>query len=319
MTIPPLSPSRRKFIKSTFAAGALLPLAGADLFAAPARKAAAPKVYIFSKHLQFLNYDDMAAAAMEMGFDGVDLTVRPNGHVLPERVPDDLPRAAEAIKKAGATPFMMTTAVDDANDPIDRRLLETASKLGFRMYRMNWLSYPDDKPMPQAIEEYVNTMKQLGELNSQLQLNGFYQNHSGLQVGASMWELWQILKEADKEHLGVQYDIRHAMVEGGESWQNGLRLIHQHIKALTIKDFKWGTKAGKWGVQDVPMGEGMIDFKNYVKLLRQYGVDVPISLHIEYPLGGVEHGATKISIDKKQVFAAMKKDLQFVKRLWNEA
>ena len=44
------------------------------------------KIHIFSKHLQFLIYKDMAEAAAEMGFDGIDLTVRPNGHVLPERV-----------------------------------------------------------------------------------------------------------------------------------------------------------------------------------------------------------------------------------------
>jgi L-ribulose-5-phosphate 3-epimerase len=36
------------------------------------------KINIFSKHLQFLNYYDLAEAAAEMGFDGIDLTVRPS-------------------------------------------------------------------------------------------------------------------------------------------------------------------------------------------------------------------------------------------------
>ena len=44
------------------------------------------KICVFSKHLQWLNYTDMAMAAAEMGFDGVDLSVRAKGHVLPERV-----------------------------------------------------------------------------------------------------------------------------------------------------------------------------------------------------------------------------------------
>ena len=32
-------------------------------------------IHIFSKHLQFLNYRDMADAARTLGFDGIDLTV----------------------------------------------------------------------------------------------------------------------------------------------------------------------------------------------------------------------------------------------------
>ena len=59
------------------------------------------KIHIFSKHLQFLNYQDLAEAAAEMGFDGIDLTVRPKGHVLPERVESDMPKAVEAMRKVG--------------------------------------------------------------------------------------------------------------------------------------------------------------------------------------------------------------------------
>ena len=95
------------------------------------------KVHIFSKHLQFLNYQEMAEAAAEMGFDGIDLTVRPNGHVLPERVETDLPKAVEAMRKLDLVPSLMTTAVDDADNSTDRKVLEVAAKLGFKYYRMN--------------------------------------------------------------------------------------------------------------------------------------------------------------------------------------
>jgi L-ribulose-5-phosphate 3-epimerase len=60
---------------------------GASQLAAQSQvKQAAHPVYIFSKHLQFLGYEDMAQAAAEIGFDGIDLTVRPGGHVPPETV-----------------------------------------------------------------------------------------------------------------------------------------------------------------------------------------------------------------------------------------
>ena len=123
--------TRRNFLKKSILTGALFPLVPADLFAITASNTAARlKIHIFSKHLQFLNYRDMANAVAELGFDGIDLTVRPKGHVLPERVEDDLPKAIAAIRKVGLVSSMMVTAVDDASDPIDKKVLAAAAKLG---------------------------------------------------------------------------------------------------------------------------------------------------------------------------------------------
>ena len=261
----------------------------------------------------------MAEVAAEIGFDGIDVTVRPNGHVLPERVENDLPKVVEAIRKVKFLPLMMTTAVDDASNAKDKKVLEVAAKLGFQYYRMNWFSYPDGKSIPESIQHFQQNVKDLSYLNKDLRLTGCYQNHAGNSVGSSLWELWELMKEADKQHMGIQYDIRHAVVEGGLSWQNGLRLIQPQIKTLTIKDFKWEKKNGEWGVQDTPIGEGMVDFKTYFKLLKQYQINVPVSLHFEYPLGGAQDGATQLSCDKQVVFKAMKRDLQKVHDLWQQA
>ena len=54
-----------------------------------------PALCLFSKHLPDLGYDDLGRQSKEFGFDGVDLTVRPKGHVLPENAARDLPRAVE--------------------------------------------------------------------------------------------------------------------------------------------------------------------------------------------------------------------------------
>lgn len=311
--------SRRNFIKRSLLVGSLLPLVNKNVQAVPVsghQYATRLKVNIFSKHLQFLNYQDMAEVAAEIGFDGVDLTVRPKGHVLPERVESDLPKAVEAIKKNGLASAMMTTAVENAGNSTDKKLLETAARLGIQYYRMNWFAYPEGKNIPEAVEQFQQSIKGLSYLNKKLGLTGCYQNHSGDRAGASIWELWDMLQEADKQHMGVQYDIRHALVEGGLSWKNGLRLIQSQIKTIAIKDFIWQKKDGKWTVQNVPLGEGMVDFKTYFSLLKQYQIQVPVSLHFEYPLGGAEHGGTEISIGKQEVFAAMKRDLAKLHELW---
>ena len=312
--------SRRHFLKQSALAAGALPLLSMTDFA----DVDLPDVHIFSKHLQFLNYADMADAAAHMGFQGVDLTVRPDGHVKPERVEEELPRAVDALKKAGLSPNLMTTTVGNATNPTDSRVLQTAAKLGFRMYRMKWYQYDPAQSIPEAIAGFGRQLRDLGELNKALNLTGCYQNHAGLLVGSSVWELWEMLRTADPGHMGVQYDIRHATVEGGQSWPNGLRLLQPHIKSIAIKDFRWekktsGTMSGQWVVQDVPLGEGMVDVKTYFSFLKQSGLRVPISLHIEYPVGGAEHGATKLTIPPTDVFAAMKRDLRRLKELWQSA
>jgi sugar phosphate isomerase/epimerase len=312
--------SRRDFIRKTMLAGSLLPFmpSGIQTVGAAKRAQAGPlKVHVFSKHLQFLDYPDMAGVAREIGFDGVDLTVRPKGHVLPEKVESDLPKAVEAIRKAGLSHSMMTTAVENATDPVSRKLLETAAKLGISFYRMNWLAYPKEKSIQDAVGEFQQTIKDLSALNRKLGIVGAYQNHSGLRAGASIWELWDMVQKADKKHMGVQYDIRHAVVEGGLSWQNGLKLIHPDIKILAIKDFVWTKKDGQYVVENVPLGEGMVDFKKYFALLKEYNINVPVSLHFEYALGGAEHGEFKITVDKRVVFDAMRRDLKWLHDTWN--
>lgn len=313
--------TRRNFTKLSTTALASIPFMGiSNTLLKPAQKPdGGINISIFSKHLQFLDYNDMAAAAAEIGFDGLDLTVRPKGHVLPEKVTEDLPKAVAAMKKYGMTPHMMTTNVWDAHNLEQRSVLETASALGFAYYRTGWLKYPEEKTIAESQSLFGQQAKELESLNKELGLIGCYQNHAGNHVGAPIWDLPPILSATNNAYLGCQYDIRHAVVEGGSSWELGLRQIKPFIKSIVIKDFKWGMVDGKWKPVNTPLGEGMVDFARYFSLLKKYEINVPISLHLEYPLGGAEHGDQQITIDKTEVFAQMKKDLRFIRETWKQA
>ena len=92
------------------AAGSALLLSRGDAFAAPNRANRRP-ICAFIKFIQSLSYDQMAQQIAEIGFDGIESTVRKGGHVLPERVEEDLPRQLEAVKNAGIDMTMITTDV----------------------------------------------------------------------------------------------------------------------------------------------------------------------------------------------------------------
>ncbi|WP_250629566.1 sugar phosphate isomerase/epimerase family protein [Aureibaculum algae] len=119
--------------------------------------------------------------------------------------------------------------------------------------------------------------------------------------------------------MGSQYDIRHAVIEGGECWELGLRRIKPLINSIVIKDVKWGVVDGKWEPINVPLGEGMVDFNRYFSLLKKYKINVPVSLHVEYDLGGAEQGRDKITMPQKEVFSKIKKDLEYLQEAWDKA
>ncbi len=312
--------SRRSFIKNTSIVAAAAPFVSADLLKeAASQDVPIPKIHIFSKHLQFLDYNAMSEVAKEIGFDGIDLTVRPKGHVLPEKVEEDLPKAVDAMKKVGFTPSLFCTAVESAVNATDVRLLQTAARLGFQYYRMNWYRYPDSQGMPQALDSFADKIGGLAKLNKRLGLTGCYQNHAGILIGSSIWEVYQLLKKAPADNMGSQYDIRHAVVEGGLSWQNGLNLIMPRIKTIILKDFVWTQRSGKWVTQNVPFAQGMVDWDTYFKILKKNNVRVPFCLHLEYPIGGAESGSVRLTSDPNTVYEAMKRDLAKAKELWEKA
>ncbi len=272
------------------------------------------KISIFSKHLHWLDYAEMAKVAAAMGFDGVDLTVRPNGHVLPEKVEGDLPKAVTAIRKEGMDVFMITTSITNADDPNTERILKTASSLGIRHYRTGYYMYDDKISMDENLTRFKGQLSKLAVLNKKYSISGEYQNHSGGQYfGAPVWDLYDVLKQINSPWMGSQYDINHATVEGANTWPIGLKLLKSHIRSLDIKDFLWTKRDGKWQIDYVPLGEGMVDFKKYFGLLKQYAISVPISIHYEYALGGAEHGDRNLTISREEVIAAMKKDLTTLK------
>ncbi|MDA2939196.1 sugar phosphate isomerase/epimerase, partial [Acidobacteria bacterium AH-259-A15] len=268
------------------------------------------KVCIFSKHLQWLGYPEMAATAAEIGFDGIDLTVRPRGHVLPERVERDLPKAVEAAKVAGIEIPMMTTAITDPADPRTEAILKTASKFGIRYYRLGYYRYEDSKEILETLADAKPQLRGLAKLNEQYKIRGDYQNHAGSNyVGGPVWDLWELTRDIDPQWIGCQFDIRHATVEGASSWPIGFRILSSRIHTVVAKDFKWVKTERGWKVENCPLGEGLVNFTQFFSMLAKTGFAGPVTLHFEYPLGGANRGARELTIDKSRVIESMHRDL----------
>jgi len=312
--------TRRQFVKDIGKVAIVAPFTTLPLpFSIKSNIGSPLDIHLFSKHLQFLDWSDAALRAKELGFAGLDLTVRPKGHILPEHATRDLPLAIQEVEKMGLKCTMITTAVDDVRDVIDQNVVSVAASLGVKYYRCNWFKYKEDEALEATLEYYKAEVWRLGKMNKKLDIVGCYQNHSGTKIGASVWEVREILKKVNGKYFGTQYDIRHAVAEGGRSWPNGVNLLKDQIKTIVLKYFKWGYVDGKWKIVNVPIGQGMVDFDAYFKLLKKYKINVPVSLHLEYPLGGAEKGKSEITVDQQLVYDAMQKDLNTIQKMWFKA
>ena len=101
--------SRRQFIKQTGLVTLAGPLVSSSYTHFISGAEDALEVHLFSKHLQFLDIKHAAHVAVEIGFSGLDLTVRPKGHVLPENVKTDLPAAIRDIEAVSYTHLTLPT------------------------------------------------------------------------------------------------------------------------------------------------------------------------------------------------------------------
>jgi len=290
--------NRRQFLKHT-AAMATAATALPATFAASAGTRKGPwKFCAFEKPLLFLNYDETADLMAELGFDGIEAAVRPGGHVLPERVEEDLPKFAEALKKRGLEITILTSDVSSVKQPHTEKVLRTAAKLGIQRYRMLWWKYDLKRSIWQQVEALRPVLKELVALNRELGISGMYQNHAGPNMlGAGLWDIYELIKDYAPKDIGLAYDIRHAQVEAGLSWPAQFLLVKSHVTAVCVKDFAWDNA----NVKSVPLGTGRVD-KRIISLIKEAKFTGPMSVHVEYP--------TNNDKDKKVVGEAFRKDFE---------
>ena len=239
-----------------------------------------PPVCVFSKHLQFLDYPELAKTCKNLKLDGVDLTVRKGGHVEPENVATDLPKAVKAIRAEGLDVPMITTLLKDGKEPHARPVLEAAGKLGIKYFRFGTYGYAKTGNPADELPRFIEDLKNVDALAKECGMVGGYHNHSGKNyVGAALWDLYMMFKETGTESIGANFDIGHATAEGGMgAWESSARLMAPMAKMMAVKDCIWENKKLRW----VSLGEGQVQIVEFLKIFRNAGFAGPISIHFEY-------------------------------------
>jgi L-ribulose-5-phosphate 3-epimerase len=270
----------------------------------------AERICLFTDHLAGFEYQDVARMLRELRVSGPDLTVRRGGLVKPERVAEDLPKAANVFREAGLTIPMITTGIVSAADPATRAILRAASQVGVRFYKLGYFTYKDLSRWRETMESTRLEVLALAKLGAEFGIQAGIHNHSGPSVGGAVWDAWEILQSAPAAQTGFFFDPAQATIEGGRiGWNLNFRRVANRLKMIALKDFVWEKGPKGWKTRWVPLGEGMVDWPAFFPLMREAQWPGPISLHIEYDPGG----ATRTERYDKALAAAAR-DLQFLRK-----
>lgn len=246
---------------------------------------------MFSKHLQEWPLDKAAAVVKSLGFDGLDLTVRTGGYVLPENVASDLKPAIKVIQDAGLTVPMFTTGIVDIETDHSEAVIAGAAEVGTKELKLGYHTYRQFGEFRAALDLCKAKLEGIAAAAAKYGVRCNLHIHSNNFVTANPAIVWWLLEGTDPSTLGAYVDPGHMVIEGGKDvWRQGLELLGPRTNLMAVKSMAWtfdadGGRNGAWRDRMFPLQRGMVDWVKVWQCLNQIGFDGVVSLHSEYQGG----------------------------------
>ncbi len=273
------------------------------------------KFIMFTKHLEHLSYEELADTIAGIGLDGVDLTVRSPGHVLPENVKTDLPKAAKAIRDRGLEVGWITTNIYSADAPHAEDILATASDLGISQFKLGYHKYDGFGNIKRQLAEVREAMQGIERLCHKYDVSGGMHVHSGPNLAAMAPIIGLQIDGFDPQAIGLYADLGHMGIEGSfGGWIQGLDLLSDRLIMLAMKNmgqfWEEDEKTGqhKWNRKLVPLDRGFTPYPEAFGYLKQIGYNGYASFHSEY-----QGAASWKSLNHEELIEQTKADFAYVK------
>jgi len=272
------------------------------------------QIVMFSKMLKEignLTIEKAGDQIAKLGFNGVDLTVRARGYILPEEVTHKLPEAIDTLKSKGLIVPMITTNITSASEKYADEIFRTASECDVKFIKLGYWRYEGFGKIRKQIKAIRRSLIGIQKLSREYNITSGIHTHSGSFVTASPEVLYMLLNGFDPEYLCAYIDPGHMVVEGGRSgWEIGLDLLSDYVRIVAVKDFGWfkiiDPHAGevKWKVKTVPLGEGLVPWSRVFEDLKRIGFDGVISVHSEY-----------YDVDLDELLSRTRRDLEYLRKI----
>jgi len=272
------------------------------------------KLLMFTKMLKKignLTLDEAGDCIAEMGFDGADLVVRPDGHVLPEGIKGRLPEAIRTLESKGLVVPMITTNITNASEGHAEEIFQAASKCGVEFVKLGYWEYEGFGGFRSQIERARKDLKGIERLSKTYGVTAAIHTHSGPVLSADPAVVLMLLEDYDPERICAYVDPGHILAESGPTgWEMGIDILSQYIRLMSVKNFWYfrvvdeATGEKKWERRMLPLSEEIVPWPKVFKHLKTIGFDGDISVHSEYE---------RLSL--QELIRQTKEDLEYVKKI----
>jgi sugar phosphate isomerase/epimerase len=287
--------------------------ASAATSSAPSVKAA-DKFCAFTESFQEWPIPKVCQKFREIGLDGLDLTVRPGGHIKPEDAEAKLPDAFKAAEDNGVKILMLTTGITDA-DKNAEAILEKCAEHKVDRIKLGYFPYKKFGSLLSTVDAARAQISRVAKLASKYNVLPCVHIHSGPIVPSSGTVGYLLFKDFKPGEVGAYVDPMHMTAEGGlDGWRQGLDLLAPWISLSSVKNSIWmkgeRDKAGqqRWEMKKCPLADGMAPLPDFLRTLRTVGYGGLFSLGSEY----VDNNSWKV-LTVDECLAQTAADLKYAK------
>ncbi|TDE03110.1 sugar phosphate isomerase/epimerase family protein [Jiangella asiatica] len=274
-----------------------------------------PVTVLFTKLFGSLPLESVGEAAADLGFDGIDLLIRPGSSVVPDE-PAGIPAAVLAIARAGLrVPTATTdlTSVDVSGLKEGRgaaeAVLGACAEAGIGLVRLGYWYYDGTRPYRKLFDDARRDLDGLERLASRFGLVLTVQLHGGT-IHSSGALTARLLEGHDPALLGAYIDPgNQAVQDGREDWRLTFDLLAPWLRCVGVKNGGWaaaGTDpSGQrlWSSDWLGVPDGCVPWHDILAYLTRSAYEGPLSFHGHYELP-FEH-----------VLDQTRTDLRYVRRL----
>ena len=311
-------PTRRRFLARTAQLGAVLAAAprmlSSSVLAAPDQPQM-PTFVAFTESFQAWPIPKVCQKFKAIGLDGLDLTVRPGGHIDPADAPQKLPGAVAAARDHGVVIGMLSTAIVEP-DKVGEKLLAAAAEQGIDRVKLGYYRYRKFGTLRRQIDAARKRLEGVVRLAAKHGVLPCVHIHSGDTIPGSGAMAYLLLEGLSPEEVGAYVDPMHMTVEGGnDGWRQGLDLLAPWIAISSLKNCKWITTERdpqgqqRWAYRKCPLADGIAPMPQYIARLQELGYHGLYTLHSEY----ADRGSWKrLNVD--ECLEQTRLDLEYVRQ-----
>jgi len=245
------------------------------------------RIVLNSKFFHSLGVSELGAKARELGFDGIDVSVRPGHPVNPANVEAALPRAVAAWRAQGLVCPLATapvTLVDTAVPEVESLFAGCAAAAVPRV-KIGFFPFTPGEDYWGLVETARRALEGFARVGERYGVQTVYQVHSGPVLGSNCAGLMHLLRGLDPRWVGAYPDLGHLALDG-EDYPMGLAMLGEYLSIVAVKDAYHAPQPEGSEPPYVPrfvkLGRGAVNWRRALGALKDQGVDGAISVHTEY-------------------------------------